>query len=203
MSKEAYLGRSPSHFHLNPVVKAFILSETFLWSAFHFIFPIFAIFAATRPGGDVSIAATGFSAYYATRVVIELISGKYLEKASTRKKFEATIIGISLVSLAYIGLGLTNSILPLFIFFCLIAVGLGIATPAKNSLFATHLDKNKESFEWSIYDAITFGGMALAAALGGFIAKEYGFQTLFFSAAFVNIFSVMPYLLYMHKRREE
>ena len=44
MLKEQFIGRNPSHFQVNPVVKAFIVSESFLWSAYNFIVPIFAIF---------------------------------------------------------------------------------------------------------------------------------------------------------------
>src|SRR3989344_5423131 len=44
MLKDQFIGRNPSHFQVNPVVKAFIISETLLWSAYNFIVPIFAIF---------------------------------------------------------------------------------------------------------------------------------------------------------------
>lgn len=40
MLKDQFLGRNPTHFKVNPVVKAFIISEAFLWSAYNFIIPI-------------------------------------------------------------------------------------------------------------------------------------------------------------------
>jgi predicted MFS family arabinose efflux permease len=79
-------------------------------------------------------------------------------------------------------------------------MGLGIASPIKNSLFATHLDKNKETTEWGIYDAVTFVGMASTAALGGFIASSYGFNFLFVIAAIVNFIGILPYLLYIRHK---
>ncbi|MBI2622736.1 MAG: hypothetical protein HYW64_01440 [Candidatus Levybacteria bacterium] len=61
MLKEQFLGRNPSHFQINPVVKAFIVSETFLWSAWNFVTPIFAIFVVSNiEGGNVQIAASAF-----------------------------------------------------------------------------------------------------------------------------------------------
>ena len=57
--------------------------------------------------------------------------------------------------------------------------GLGIASPAKNSLFSIHLDKNKEAIEMGVTDAVVLVCMALAGALGGFIAITYGFKILF------------------------
>src|SRR3989344_4466188 len=112
MIKEVFLGRKPSHFHMNAVVKAFIISEIFLWSSWNAIIPIFAIFAATQiPEGNTEIAAASFSTYLIVRVVFELISGKYLSHSSEMQKFIVTIIGIILMSGGYLGFALTKDIL--------------------------------------------------------------------------------------------
>lgn len=198
MLKEMFIGRPPSNFQVNPVVKAFIISETFLWSSWNFVTPIFAIFAATKiPYGSVEIAAFAFSAHLIVRVIFELISGKILLGAKDSKKFMMTIAGILLLSLSYLGFSQANSVPPLFIFYGLAGMGLGIASPAKNSLFSMHLDKNKEATEWGIYDATVFMGMALSAALGGFIANAYGFSMLFLIAMIINLLGIIPYLLYL------
>lgn len=201
MLKEQFLGKNPSHFQINPIVKSFIISETFLWSAWNFVTPIFAIFVVSNiQGGDVQIAASAFSVYLIARVFSELLSGRYLLKKTDRDKFVITIIGILFISLSYIGFAFSRTILFLFIFYAIAGIGLGIASPAKNSLFSTHLDKNKEPSEWGIYDAITFIGMALATALGGFIAGQYGFQFLFFLASIINLLGIFPYLLYIREK---
>lgn len=200
MLREQFLGKNPSHFQINPIVKSFITSETFLWSAWNFVTPIFAIFVVSNiQGGDVQIAASAFSVYLIARVFSELLSGRYLLKKTDRDKFAITIIGILFISLSYIGFAFSRTILFLFIFYAIAGIGLGIASPAKNSLFSTHLDKNKEPSEWGIYDAVTFIGMALATALGGFIAGQYGFQFLFFLASIINLLGIFPYLLYIRR----
>lgn len=200
MLREYFLGRKPSHFHTNAIVKSFIISETFIWSAWNFVTPIFAIFAATKiPGGNVQVAASAFSTYLAVRVVFELISGSTLSKSGDIKKLKITILGMTLMSIAYIGFALTKSVPPLFLFYALMGMGLGVSTPAKVSLFSTHLDKDKESKEWAMHDAAAFMGMALSAALGGFIANSYGFQLLFLLASVVNLLGIIPYLLYINQ----
>lgn len=201
MLKEQFLGKNPSHFQINPVVKSFIISETFLWSAWNFVTPIFAIFVVNNiEGGNVQIAASAFSVYLIARVFSELASGRYLLKTNDKKKFLVTSIGMFFISLSYVGFAFSNSVFNLFSFYAMAGVGLGIASPAKNSLFSTHLDHNKEPSEWGIYDAVTFIGMALATALGGFIAGQYGFQFLFFLASVINLFGIFPYLLYIRER---
>ena len=197
MIKEFFIARRPSHFKVNSLVKAFILSEMFLWSAWNFIIPIFAIFATNEiQGGNVKIAASTFSTYLIVRVITELIAGKHLLGKKDIKKIIDTIIGTFIVAVSFIGFSLSNTVLPLFIFFGTIGIGMGISAPAKYSLFSCHLDKGKEALEWSFYDAITFTGMALSAALGGFIAAEYGFKLLFFVASLVNFIAIVPYLAY-------
>lgn len=204
MLKEIFIGRRPSHFQINSIVKAFIVSETLIWSAWNFVAPIFAIFAANEiPGGNVQVAASAFSTHLIVRVVFELFIGKYISKASEFKKFIMTIMGLSILSIAYIGFSLTKTIPYIYIFYAVVGIGLGIASPPKNALFSTHLDKDKEAAEWGIYDATVFVGVALATALGGFIANQYGFRVLFILSMIVNLLGIIPYLLYIHheKRR--
>jgi len=202
MIKETFIGRKPSDFHMNPIVKAFIISEIFLWSSWNAITPIFAIFAATKiPGGNTEVAASSFSTYLIVRVIFELISGKYLSKSNDMQKFVISIIGIILISLGYVGFAMTKNISSLFVFYGVIGMGLGIASPAKNCLFSSHLDKDKEVTEWSLYDGFVFMGMAMAATIGGFVANRYGFTFLFYLVATTNLLSIIPYILYAEKKK--
>ncbi|KKQ29699.1 MAG: hypothetical protein A3H17_00800 [Candidatus Levybacteria bacterium RIFCSPLOWO2_12_FULL_37_14] len=202
MIKEIFLGKKPSDFHMNPVVKAFIISEIFLWSSWNAIIPIFAIFAATKiPGGNTEIAAASFSTYLIVRVIFELISGRYLSKSTDIQKFIISIIGIILMSVGYVGFALTKNVSSLFLFYGVIGMGLGIASPAKNSLFSSHLDKDKEVTEWSVYDGFVFMGMAMSATIGGFVANRYGFTFLFYLVAITNLLSIIPYILYAEKKK--
>ena len=202
MIKEIFLGKKPSDFHMNPVVKAFIVSEILLWSSWNAIIPIFAIFAATKiSGGSTEVAAASFSTYLVVRVVFELISGRYLSKSTDIQKFTMSTVGIILISLGYIGFAMTKNVSSLFLFYGVIGMGLGIASPAKNSLFSLHLDKDKEVTEWSIYDGFVFMGMAMATTIGGFVASNYGFSFLFYLVAITNLLSIIPYLLYAKKEK--
>jgi len=197
MLKEAFIGRNPSHFHMDRIVEAFIVSETLLWSAWNFVTPIFAIFVVNSvEGGDIQIAASAFSIYLIARVITEIIIGRYLSRKTDGNKFILTVLGMLLMSVAYIGFSFSHTILLLFLFYILIGIGMGIASPAKNSLFIEHIDKNRSATEWSLYDAVTLIGVASATALGGFIAGTYGFSFLFLLAAVVNTLGIIPYLLY-------
>jgi MFS family permease len=198
MLRETFIGRVPSHFQLNKVVEAFIISETFFWAAWNFITPIFAIFVINNiKGGNIQIAASAFSFYLITRVIFEVFAGRHSTGKSDFYKLWMTILGMLLLSVAYIGFAFSHSIIQLFFFYVVTGVAIGIATPAKNSLFSAHLDHDKEPTEWSLYDAVTLLGIALATALGGFIASAYGFQPLFLLASLINLLGIIPYLIYI------
>lgn len=195
MLKEPFIGRNPSHFQINRIVESFIISETLLWSAWNFVTPIFAIFVVNNVrGGNIEIAASAFSVCLITRVIFEIITGRYLNNRTDKDKLYLTILGMALMSIAYVGFAFSHTIFYLFLFYALIGMGFGIASPAKYALFTDHIDKNKSSTEWSLYDAITLLGIAAATALGGFIASQYGFSLLFLLASFVNILGIVPYV---------
>lgn len=203
MLRELFIGKRPSHFHINPLVKAFIISECFLWSAWNFIIPIFAIFALNNiTGGKIELAASGYSIHLVFRVIFELIFGKYLSRSNDNRMLKIAILGILTITASYIGFIFTNTIAMFFFFYAVAGVGFGIVSPAKNTLFSTHLDKDKESIEWGVSDAMVFIAIALAAALGGFIAGQYGFRVLFILSAIINTISIIPYLLHLQQIRE-
>ena len=56
--------------------------------------------------------------------------------------------------------------------------------------------------EWGVSDATAFIAIAMAAALGGFIAGQYGFRVLFILSAIVNTISIIPYVLYRQQVKE-
>lgn len=197
-----FLGRKPSHFQMNKLVKLFIISEVFIWSAWNFVIPIIAIFAASQiKGGNIEIAAMAFSVCLITRVIFELFCSKYLARVRTSWQLIIIISGLVLMSISYLGFAFANTVSWLFIFYALVGMGIGIATPIKNSLFSTHLDKNKEVAEWGIYDALVFVGMAISSAIGGFIAHQFGFQILFIISAVINLLGIIPYLLYAKQKK--
>lgn len=194
--KNFFGGNKPSDYHMNEIVKAFIVAEGFLWSGFNFVYPLLSVFVVQDiVGGSIEIAATAVSVYMIARVIFELIIGKVLIDSNDTKKITLSIIGVTLVALGFLGFSIVNSVLMVYVLKAVIGMGLGIASPAKYSLFSQHLNKKRASNEWSIYDAVSFIGMALSAALGGFIAQKYGFSILFIISGVFILLGIVPYFL--------
>lgn len=204
MTKETITdqGLPPKQHHASSIVKAYIMSETLIWSAWNFIAPIVAIFITDIQGGTIDNAATAYSIYLVSRVFFELYSGRYLTRKSIAYKFLMTVLGITIISISYVGLAFPELLTQTYVFYAMLGLGIGIATPAKNSLFSSHLDTTTDAAQWGILDASVFLSMALAAVIGGFIARVYGFTTLLITAAVANTLGIIPYLLYIKKWRK-
>jgi MFS family permease len=201
MLKDYLLGRLPSHFSVNQIVRAYIISESFVWSAWNLVIPILAIFVVDNiKGGSIQTAASAYSIYLLTRVVFELICGKILVKTNDSKKYTIALMGIVILGFSYLFFSISQSVSTLLIGYMVAGLGLGLSAPAKNALFSIHIEKNKEATDWSIADAVTFGCMALASALGGFFVSVYGFQVLFAIAAAVNFLGAIPFILFIYKK---
>lgn len=197
MFKEQFLGRNPSHFRVNPVVKAFIISEIFVWSSWYLIIPIFSVLVATKiEGGNIQLAASAISSNLIARVIFEIIIGKFLIGERRKYQFHVIILGLLILSVSYIGLAFSREIISIFIFIIIAGMGVGVAAPAKSAIFSTHLDHDKEPYEWGVHDAFVLIGMAFATALGGFIVSQYGFSSLLILAAIINSVGILPYFLY-------
>lgn len=195
MLKRLFIG-SYSHFTINYFVKMYITAESLLWSAWSFINPVFGIFVIQKiPGAGIQDVAFAQSLYLVTRVICELISGRFLLKANDKRKLMTSIIGVVIVAVGFMGFVFTTSLPALYVFNFFTALGMGISTPAKNALFSLHLDKNKEATEYGISDSLTYLCMALATALGGFIVVGYGYSTLFIIASLVTLIGIIPYAL--------
>ncbi|MCA9391901.1 MFS transporter [candidate division WWE3 bacterium] len=198
MLSSAFFGHKPSKFQINPIVKSFIVSETFFWAGQNLMSPIFAIFVAQGlSDGSLEAAGTAVTVYMIARILAELISGKLLKDTKDSAKFWYSIIGVVVVGLGYVGMAFVSYVVWVYALQFMIGIGFGIASPAKYSLFSRHLDKGKESSEWSIYDAAIYAGMACTAMLGGFIANEYGFDLLLITSGIVIILGCIPYALFV------
>lgn len=185
---------------VNPFVKAFIFSEGLFWSSANLVLPLFVLFASTQISNtNIQIATFALSSHFIVRVVTELFSSNYLSKLGEYRKITIIIAGITLLSISYAGFSFTNTVPSLFLFGGLAGLGWGIITPLKLSLFSTHLDKNKETLEWSWTDAINLTLIACATALGGFITNNFGFAPLFVLASIINTAAIIPFLFYIKK----
>ncbi len=78
--------------------------------------------------------------------------------------------------------------------------------PAYTAIFTRHIDKGREAFDWGMRGALVGFGTGAAGAVGGIIAKNFGFNFLFGGVAIFILASAFLLILIskqMRKRDKE
>lgn len=185
---------------INSTIKTLILSDLFVLSALGLFSPILAIFITQQiKGGDAQVA--GFAAtFYFAMWIFQVPVGRYLDK----RKGDLDDFGV-LVAGAF----LTSMVPFLFIFASLpwhvyalqamMGLGRSLVLPPWFAIFTRKVDKERVGFEWSMENVVAGAGLAITGAVGGTLAKIYGFQVVFaFSGILLMLGSAVLIFLYKY-----
>lgn len=182
---------------VNPVIRIVILSDLLFWSAWSTVLPLLSVFTLSEiPRSSIQSAAAGYSLYIAMRIIGSTISGLLFSRYSPNKKVAVLIVGILMLNVSYVGFAFFKTLTMFYLFYAVIGIGVGLATPIREALFSTHLDKDRETTEWATLESVIFLGIALCALTAGYIISVYGFSLLFLLAAAFNTASAIPYFIY-------
>jgi MFS family permease len=189
------------NYEINPVIKILIVSDFLIWSSNQLFAPIFAIFV-TNNLYNGNIEVVGFSAgiYLFIKSIFEIPIGMFVDK----KKGEFDDLTLAFLGTFFTGIiiflfSYIKTVNQLYILQGLLGLSAAIAYPGWYSIFTRHIDKNKEAFEWSLYDVLLAMGMALASALGGMLAQRFGFSVIFIISAVSTILGAFLLLLIRKK----
>jgi len=180
--------RSIRHYKINLIIKVLIVSDFLIWSSYQLFSPIFAIFITDKIEGDIEVVGIASAIYLIVKSIFEIPVGVYIDKTKSEvDDLFVSILGTSLTAVAYFSYVFIDSVTQLYILQALLGLGAAIAFPGWYSIFTRHIDKGKEAFEWSLYDVFLGVGMAAAAAIGGFLAENYGFDVLFMVVGILTV----------------
>lgn len=180
--------RSIRHYKINLIIKVLIISDFLIWSSYQLFSPIFAIFITDKIKGDIEVVGIASAIYLIVKSIFEIPVGVYIDKTKSEvDDLFVSILGTSLTAAAYFSYVFIDSVTQLYMLQALLGLGAAIAFPGWYSIFTRHIDKGKEAFEWSLYDVFLGVGMAAAAAIGGFLAENYGFDVLFMVVGILTV----------------
>ena len=140
----------------NKIVKTLIYSDFVLNGAWGLLAPIFAIFILQDiVGGDIVEGAkvAGFTSliYWSVKSILQIPIGAYLDKNHGEKDdFLFMVIGVFLASFAPFGFLISTTPCHIYISQSLQAVGMAMMIPSSSAIFARHVDKGKEAYEYSL-----------------------------------------------------
>lgn len=179
---------------INPVIRVMVASDFLILFAFGLLGPIFAIFLLENiQGGSAEVAGFASMIWLVVRAIFQIPVASFMDRhRGERDDFWLVFfgsVGSSFIPIAYL-----FALLPIHIYAIQTVYGFlsALAYPSWMAIFTRHIDHRAEGFEWSIYNATTDIGMAVAAGIGGMVAVTFGFRTLFVA---ISLFSLVGSLL--------
>ncbi len=180
---------------MNKVIKVLIYSDLALLTGLGFAAPIFAIFLTENiKGGNVEVAGFAAAIYWIVHAAVMIPFGKYLDKRQGEKDdLWFIILGNLLAAVGVFGYLVSTVPWHIYLLQAIYGIGMAMNMPGYTAIFTRHIDKGREAFEWSVRGALVGIGTGVAGALGGVIAQNFGFNTLFVGAGiFIILSSVLP-----------
>jgi len=187
---------------MNKIIKLLMLSDVLILTSFGLINPILAIFfKEDLVGGTIFTAGLASTIFLLTKCAIQMPFSRYVDHHNYHHRVNLLIIGTFLIALVPFIYIFSKTIHGMFIAQIIFGIGSGLSYPAWLGLWSTHLDKHKESFEWSLYSTFTGLGTAGTAAGGAFLASKFGFNTAFLIVGCVSVLGGIVILSLYSKSR--
>lgn len=174
---------------MNKTLKLLALSDLFILSGFGLISPILAIFIGTNLAGGILYAGLATTVLYITRSIFQIIFSHHFNPKDRLWLLQFGTLIITLVPFGYLISQKPWHIL--LVQFCY-GIGASMAYPAWNSLWASHAEKGKKGFQWSLYNSSICAGTAIASFLGAWLAEQFNFTVVFL---LTGIFSLIGFLI--------
>lgn len=161
--------------------------------------PIFAIFiTGTIEGATLKTVGFALAIYGISKSILQIPTARFLDRHhGERDDFYILMAGATVAFIYPLSLLFISKIWHLYTLEIFAGLGDAALMAAYYSLFARHVDKGSEGFEWSLFSV---GGLtissAIGGAVGGILGDMFGFRLLFLVAGCISfvIFFVLLFL---------
>jgi len=174
---------------INKILRALLISDVVLISAFGLVAPIFAIFLTDKiEGGSLVVVGIAGAIHLAVKSLVQIPLGIVIDKTKGEKvdfwmAFGGSLM-ISAVAFMYL---LAREPWHIYVIQFFYGLGSGASYPAWMGLFTRNMEKGRESFIWSLSATPVELGSAVAAGVGGYLAESFGFDLVFGLVGFLAL----------------
>ncbi|MEK7094500.1 MAG: MFS transporter [Patescibacteria group bacterium] len=188
----------------NSIVRALIVSDVLWISGMGLLGPIFALYVVDFiNGGNAEIAGIAATVYLATKSVMQIPAATIIDRIRGEVDDYTILLAATAVGafLPMLYLFIETPIQLYAVQFCL-GLAMAFAFPPFMAIFTRHIDKGREGYEWGVYFTLVDMGSAIAAGVGGFLAANYGFQSVVVGVStlgLLGIFVIIPIRKYMRR----
>jgi len=151
-------------------------------SAFGLLLPIFALFLHdTIPGVTILNIAVAQAVFLTAKAAFDLLFSIFIHaKNSDKRSWSAVAIGYLVMAAVPLGYAYAQNMGQIFLLQILLGLGVGLAGATWHDLFMATGDTRHHGTVYKIYNTAVAFACAAAAILGGYLAYNFGYQTLLF-----------------------
>ncbi len=171
----------------NNSLKVLFISNGIFVFANHLLGPLYAIFVEKFDVNVVSISSS-WAIYMLSATVFTLLIRKIGDKVIEHEYM--LIAGYVIRIICWIGYIFVGSFQLFLVIQVLLGISEAVASPAFDTIFAKHLDKDKEVSEYATWKLYENGALALSTFVGGIIVQYSNFETLFVLMSLLALFPI-------------
>ena len=159
-----------------------------------FYIPIIAIYLRQHIIG-MTLMSLGISTavYSIVKSIFQIPIARKLDlKKGERDDFYVLLFGILMAIIYSLGFMFLENVYQLYLLQIFVGIADACIMASYYAIFSHHIDKESQGFEWSLFSV---GGLTISAAIGGiiggYIATNFGFNTVFILSSTFNIFAAI------------
>ena len=169
-------------------LKLFLAANSFFLLAAGMLGPIYALFVK-EIGGGVLVAGSSWAIFMIVSGLGIFIMGGIQD--NIKKDKLVIIIGYALESLGFLGYFFVSNVIHLFMVQLLLGISMVIQTPVFDSFYTKYLEKGRFASQWSAWEGMYFTITGVAALIGAFLVKIFGFKVLFLIMFFLSLIGLI------------
>lgn len=181
---------------MNRVLNLLISYDLLTTASFGLLQPIFAIFLKDEIIGS-SIVSVGIAStiFLVAKSLLQPFLGKITDsETGNNRKIKFLFIGSFLTIITPLIYIVAPNMYYIYFAQFISGIGSAFANAAWYTLYSRFINKNREGYQWSIYDTIAGLAGAATAFAGGILAQYFGFIAVFILISFISFFSLFTVL---------
>lgn len=157
----------------NKVIFLLTLSDILVWGTSSIASPLLAIYLSGKFGGNtVEYIGIGTAIYFAVRSIVQLPIGMLTDRIKHDKdEIFFLMLGCILMGIPYLLYSLVTEANQYYVLMGLGGLGASMNLNNWRKLFAKNLDKNKEGYQYGIYETVMSISTAVFGLLGGYFGN--------------------------------
>ncbi len=174
---------------MHKVLRTLIVSDIFIIGSFGLLQPIFAVFVVRGiEGATLTSVGMALTIQLFTKAAFQILVGKWDdEDRGNRRELGTLFVGSLLISLVPFGYAFATTLWELYLIQFMYGLGSALSFPSWRIIFTRFMNRDRQGYEWGIYDTTISLATAAAAAMGAYIAEEWSFRLLFIGVGFMSV----------------